>query len=173
MTRWRGVDVFEGDNYFEAIVKDDDGNEVARIEKVYHFSGSPVEVELVEEKSILVSDGKTPPVIAVQLTDKDGFPARFGQIGEFSVDAPHSHYEELRSFDDEMLAKVNNERPDYIVGRDGIARIKLAPTTLTGDVVLRFVFLDEEKELKAWLKPKLREWVLVGFAEETQSSCCW
>ena len=65
----------------------------------YSCRAPPVKAELVPAQSKLMADGKTPPVIAVRLTDKDGHPARMGVLGEYSVDSPRlalSRVEELQ-----------------------------------------------------------------------------
>ena len=48
-----------------------------------------------------------------------------------------------------------------------MALIALQPTTQSGEVVLRFDFGQRVQEVRTWLEPDLREWVLVGFAEGT------
>jgi len=56
----------------------------------------------------------------------------------------------------------------YQIEEGGIAHIELNPSTQSGEVKLELKFSDHKsKTISAWLKPKLREWILVGIAEGT------
>ena len=51
---------------------------------------------------------------------------------------------------------------------DGIALIRLQPTTTSGEVQLTLNFQGYQPQfIRAWLKPELREWILVGLGEGT------
>ena len=51
---------------------------------------------------------------------------------------------------------------------DGVALIELVPTTKTGEVVLTFMLNDRQRqEIRVWLTPGKREWILAGFAQGT------
>ena len=153
VSRWRGVEIKSGRNVFEA------GINGSGIERTIHFAGPPVEAEVVPELSRLVANGKTTPVIAVRLTDENGLPARPGLIGGFSVATP---YEPER-----QSSGALEGRASYIIGYGGIAYLKLYPTTKTGEAVLRLKLKETEQEVRAWLEPELRDWILVGVAEGT------
>ena len=53
------------------------------------------------------------------------------------------------------------------MGPDGIAQIRLEPTTRTGEVQLRLPLAGRTEVLRAWLEPEPRDWILVGLAEGT------
>ena len=55
----------------------------------------------------------------------------------------------------------------YTVGRDGIAPIRLKPTTNSGFAAIRLHLDDRVQELRVWLRPEARQWILVGLAEGT------
>ncbi len=83
LSRWRGVDLVEGDNTFVARELDESGNVLATIERVIHYAGPPFKVELAA-RAVGAGRGRPHhPVIAVRLTDKDGKPAREGAVGSF------------------------------------------------------------------------------------------
>jgi len=167
VTRWTGVDLREGDNICVFTARDAKGRLMVERSRILHFSGPPVRAELVPAASDLVAAGRRPAVIAVRLTDRDGYPARRGIIGEFSVDAPYEP-ERLRSEDRKAaLGSLEEPRPTYTVGADGIARIRLEPTTLSGEVLLRLPLARRHEEIRAWLAPEDRDWILVGLAEGT------
>jgi len=167
VTRWTGVDLREGDNICVFTARDAKGRLMVERSRILHFSGPPVRAELVPAASDLVAAGRRPAVIAIRLTDRDGYPARRGIIGEFSVDAPYEP-ERLRSEDRKAaLGSLEEPRPTYTVGADGIARIRLEPTTLSGEVLLRLPLARRHEEIRAWLAPEDRDWILVGLAEGT------
>jgi hypothetical protein len=58
----------------------------------------------------------------------------------------------------------------YLIKKDGIAKIELNPTTQSGEIKLNLQFTNaKNKSIRAWLKPQLRDWILVGLAEGTLS----
>ncbi|MDH4164283.1 MAG: OmpA family protein [Nitrospirota bacterium] len=167
VSMWRGVHILEGDNILDAVERDESGAETGRVTRVVHCSRSPVNAVLVPKKSRLEADGKRPPVIAVRLTDKDGHPAREGMLGEYSVDPPHLPRRRVEDLQQSPLIESASRRLKYEVGDDGVALIELQPTMQSGEAVVRFPFMTGEQEVRAWLKPEERDWILVGLAEGT------
>src|SRR5918997_1294434 len=108
--------------------------------------------ELLRERSVLVADGVTRPVLAVRLTDRDGRPVRHGLTGDFEVPAPYY-----------PAVEADAQQARQLAG--------LEPTTASGTISLRFNFRDGEAEreqrLEAWLDPGQRPWTIVGLAEGT------
>src|SRR3546814_19727048 len=86
---WRGLESREGENHLVAEVKDANGATIETLERTVHYSITPMRATLIRERSVLVADGVTRPVIAVRLTDRDGKPIRAGLTGDFSVPAPY------------------------------------------------------------------------------------
>jgi uncharacterized repeat protein (TIGR01451 family) len=165
---WRGVHLTDGDNIFEGVEYNENNVEVSRFKQVMHYSGSPVKAEIVPAQSQLTADGKNAPVIAVLLTDKEGHPAREGVMGEYSVDPPYLPRQRVEDLQQNPITASTNDRQKYHVGENGIALIALQPTMQTGEAVLRFqVANGTTQELRTWLKPGDRDWVLVGLAEGT------
>jgi len=168
VSRWRGIDLREGDNRFELIIHDPSGKKIGHMERVIHCSGPPVHAEVVEEQSNLIADGRTTPVIALRLTDRDGYPLREGMVGTFSIDPPYAAEEELDALGKNPLSGSGKEKPHYIVGKKGVALLRLQATSRSGEAILRVPLPDDEEEkLRLWLKPEARDWILVGLAEGT------
>ncbi len=166
VSRWRGVALTEGDNRLTAVVVDDGGHEVSRLERDIHYSGGPVRAEFLADQSHLVADGRTRPVLALRLFDNAGHPARRGTVGVFSVAPPYRSWWEVATLNDNQLVAVGNREPTYTVGDDGIAEIELEPTSETGTVVLSLRYNERQsQEIRAWLKPAARDWIMVGIAE--------
>ncbi len=168
ISRWRGVDLRNGDNIVRAIIRDAAGNEVARHEHVVHYGSGAVRAVLDKAKSKLVADGKTRPVIALQMFDAYGKPARRGTLTSFSVEAPYRSWWEVETLDDNQLLATGPREPTVTVGDNGIALIELEPTTQSGNVTLRLRFNERTSdEIRAWLEPATRDFVMVGIVEGT------
>ncbi len=168
VSRWRGIDLDAGDNVLRVVVTNADGRSSETIERRIYYGGAPIRGEVVAAESTLVADGKTRPVVAVRLYDRNGRPARRGVVGEFSVEAPYRSQWDVDNDRRNQLVQVGDRRPTYKVGRDGLAYIELEPTTRTGEVTISLAFENyRDQPLRAWLEPADRDWILVGFAEGT------
>ena len=164
---WRGIHLKEGDNQFEAVLVDASGKETGRLQKTIHYSGPPVKATLVPERSRLIADGRNPNVLAVRFVDKDGHPAREGVLGEYRLDPPYFSQQRADELQQSPLIAPATDRLKYQIKDDGIALIELTPTTQTGEAVLHFHLVDGVQEVRTWLKPEDRDWVLIGLAEGT------
>ncbi len=168
ISRWRGVALDDGANEILAVVKNADGSTARTLERNIHFSGQPIRAEIVIDESVLVADGKTRPVVAVRLYDSAGQPARRGMVGTFRIDSPYRSWWDVENDRTNDLVQVASREPTYRIGHDGIARIELEPTTQSGELTLHLKFENaREQQLRAWMKPEQRDWILVGFAEGT------
>lgn len=171
---WRGVPLQPGRNAFVAEVRNADGSVAAELRHEVHFAGMPVHAELVPEKSILLADGIHHPLLAIRLRDADGHPARAGITGPLRLLPPYRTWEDVRLEQERQLAGRDRIEPQYLVeGDDGIAYVELAPTSESGNAVVEFSFQPDgqqalrREEVRAWLEPQARDWVVVGFAEGT------
>ena len=169
---WRGLEIREGENRLVAEVKDANGATIKTLERDVHYSITPMRASLIREKSILVADGVTRPVIAVRLTDRDGKPIRAGLTGDFSVPAPYYPAVEADAQQARQLAGLERAQPVWkIDGDDGIATIELEPTTASGTLAMEFTFRDDKvvrkQTIETWLDPGDRPWTVVGFAAGT------
>lgn len=167
---WRGVPLETGTNELSAEVRNADGSLAQTLHREVRYGASPMRAELLRDRSVLVADGVTRPVIAVRLTDNDGRPVRHGLVGDFQVPEPYFPAVEADAQQARQLAGLERAKPFWHVeGDDGIAYIELEPTTASGSVSLRFTFRDgqtsREQRLEAWLNPGQRPWTIVGLAE--------
>jgi len=168
VSRWRTVSLDDGENRLVAAIHNADGSIADRIRRSVFFAGPPIRAEVVGDASELTADGKNPPVIAVRLYDRSGRPARPGMVGAFSVDPPYRSQWDVDASRENALVAVADREPSYRIGADGIAYLVLEPTTLTGEVTVNLRFENNRRqELRAWLGPAERDWIMVGFAEGT------
>jgi outer membrane protein OmpA-like peptidoglycan-associated protein len=168
ISRWNGVDLLDGENRFEVVVWNQDGSKAYGKKRTINFAGSPIRAEFVPEKSNLVADGKNTPVMAVRLFDRTGKPSRTGIVGNFQVNAPYRSAWEVENDRTNPLIQLGDRSPTFRVGADGIALLELEPTTRAGEVTVVLPFQNYRKqEIRAWLTPAERDWILVGFAEGT------
>lgn len=166
LSRWRGVDLLPGDNEFVAIVMDEEGNELDRRTRTVSFIERVERVSFVEEASILSAGGEKEIVIAVRVTDAAGRPVHAGRLVPVIIDQPYRAAGLERLEDALPLDTPQSARATFPVDSDGIMRIRLAPTTQTGNARVE-VILDngQREEFAPYLKPALREWIVVGLAE--------
>ena len=158
ISKYRGVDIVDGDNLLEAKI----GNKTFK--RIIHLSTTPVKAVILKDKSTLVADGKNPVVIAVQLFDSAGYPLRRDMVGAFEVEKPYISQDRLEKLRDNPLGnRAGGDK--YRVSQNGIAYIALQATSKSGEVKLHFPFQNSNEYLKAWITPKTRDWFIVGFAK--------
>ena len=170
LTKWRGVDLRDGENVFEAILFNSQGEEVERITKTVLFVTEVNRAVYAPEKSRLIADGRTPPAIAVKLSDRNGRPVHTGRIVSVEIDPPYRARGQRRVEDLQPLTAPLSAQSSVSTGADGVAMVELEPTTRTGKARIR-IQLDDERfeEITAILQPELRDWIVVGLAEGTGS----
>lgn len=170
---WRAVPLKEGRNSFTAEIINAGGEVAHRLTRAVQFSNTPVRAELVEARSVLVADGMNKPLLAIRLLDRDGRPIRAGVTGPIEIAAPYRTWQQAEYEQKRQLAGLDRFQPQYRVeGDDGIAYVELAPTTESGAVQASLTFqigqdARRRQEIRAWLEPHARDWVVVGFAEGT------
>ena len=163
---WQGVHLKNGDNQFEFIVKNKAGKVIKSLTKNVVYSSVPVRAELATEFSYLIADGRTAPVVAIRVFDKEGNFARPGSRGDFTLSQPFMAKQEVEALQVNRLSGLNREKPQYIVGQNGIALIELEATTQTGKLEIELPFPGRKtSRLHAWMNVEVRDWVLVGLAE--------
>lgn len=169
---WRGIEIGDRDTVLTARIVDANGVQVQVLTRTVHYSVTPMNAELLRDKSMLVADGVTRPVIAVRLTDRDGRPVKNGLVGDFSVPSPYYPAIEADAQQSRQLSGL--ERAPAVwhtVGDNGIAYIELEPTTASGSLPVTFTFRDGEttrtQTIDTWLDPGNRPWTIVGFAAGT------
>ncbi len=169
---WRGIALENRTTILTAEIRDGGGAIVETLTRPVTFANVAVRAELVRERSLLVADGVTRPVVALRITGRDGRPVHHGLAGDFAVPAPYYPAVDADAQQARQLAGLERAPPVWHVeGEDGVAYVELEPTTASGTVSFRFNFRDgdrvREQRLEAWLDPGERPWTVVGLAEGT------
>ncbi len=170
LSRWRAVDLRNGENQLVARVLDETGRVVIELQRNLHYAGGAVRAELDRAASTLIADGTTRPVIALRMVDAYGQLARPGTLGGWSINEPYRSWWEVESRDDNKLVAVGTRSPTFSVDADGVARLELEPTTQAGTAIVKLRLNErQEQEIRVWLEPRARDWILVGIAEGTSA----
>ena len=171
ISRWRGVDLVDGDNDFVAIILDAENNEVERLQRRITFVSSAARALLEPSQSHLVADGRTPSVIAVRVTDAAGRPVHAGRRIDVEIEPPY-RARDLSQIEDRLpITQSLSAKTIVSAAPGGILKIELEPTLKTGKARI-WVTLDDARreEFSVYLKPELRDWIVVGLAEGSMST---
>ncbi len=166
LTRWKGVDILNGRNRIEAVLKDQKGAEISRIARSIDYIDEATRVSLEKDRTAAFADGKTRPVIALKVTDGAGRPVRAGRVINIEVAPPYRSAVrdaiEQRAPLDAPLSAISG----VPVGQGGVALVELEPTVETGLARIS-VKLDDgsQRTFNVYVKPALRDWIVVGLAE--------
>lgn len=169
---WRGVPLGETDTRFTAEVRNADGSLAKKLERHVAFVAQAADAVVLRDQSVLVADGITKPVITLRITDRQGRPVHHGLTGDIQLPAPYAPAVEADAEQARQLAGMERPRAQWRVeGDDGIARVMLEPTTVSGALGLVLPFSDgrttRQRRIDLWLDPGDRPWTLVGLAEGT------
>ena len=172
VSQWRGVHLPTDRTMLEARIINSFGEVSKTFTREVFFTRAPAKVEFLPQQSQLVADGRTRPVVAIRVLDRNGRPLREGISGNFTLNAPYQSAEQM---DRQQLNQLTGTTPMaarwVVEGTEGIAKIALAPTMVSGSLRLAFAFDDGEitrrQELEAWVEPGDIEWTVIGLAEGT------
>lgn len=172
VSEWRGVPLLKERTVLSADIFNTFGTLKQTIEREVFFTTTAAKVEFVPEQSKLIADGRTRPVLAIRVLDRNNRPLREGISGEFSLNAPYQSADQLDRQQLNQLTGLGASSARWVIkGSEGIAHIELAPTMVSGSLNLNFRFDDgeitREQELETWIEPGDIEWTVVGLAEGT------
>lgn len=172
ISQWRGVQLLTDRTVLEARIINSFGEVSKTFTRDVFFTRTPAKVEFLPDLSTLVADGRTRPVVAIRVLDRNNRPLREGISGNFTLNAPYQSAEQI---DRQQLNQLTGTTPIaarwVIEGSEGIAKIALAPTMVSGSLRLDFAFDDgaitRRQELEAWIQPGDIEWTIIGLVEGT------
>lgn len=155
---YKGVDLIGGNNLIEVSLSK------KSLKRDIWFSTIPVNAEIIESKSYLYADGVHSPVIAVKFYDESERYIRNGVQGIYSIEEPYRSISSVEAMQKNPLSSTKI-KDKYVIVSEGIAYLKLQPTTISGELKLHFKMHNRDYILKTWIKPKSRDWIMVGFGE--------
>lgn len=172
ISTWRAVPLLNDKTVLEARIINSFGEVSTTFTREVFFTRAPAKVEFLPALSTLVADGRTRPVVAIRVLDRNGRPLREGISGSFTLNAPYQSAEQI---DRQQLDQLTGMAPVgarwTVEGNEGIAKIELAPTMVSGALRLGFTFDDGEitrrQELEGWIEPGAVEWTIIGLGEGT------
>lgn len=167
---WRGLSLIDNSTRLVAAIRDADGGAAETFERTVNFASTPMRAELLRDKSNLVADGSTQPVLAVRITDRYGNPVHSGVSGTLTLASPYQVASALEARQQQALTGFGSASATYqIEGDDGVAYIRLAPTLVSGALRANFDFTDGDTsrsdQVETWVEPGDQPWTIVGIAE--------
>ncbi len=166
VSTWRGVDLQRGENRIQIVVHDASGKPVERFTEQIYYSETPSQVEFIEAESLLIADGVTPPKLILRLTDEQGLPVRPELFTDISITPPYQP-QSANAANSTLEGDSPTASSRIQTRSDGRAELWLEPTTLAGRVAITVHLSDGPQVIETWLKPSMRDWILVGFAQGT------
>ena len=159
---WRGVPLLNERTVLAAEIVNSMGGVNARLEREVFFTSQPARAELVAGQSLLVADGVTRPV-------------RAGIAGNFTLSAPFESAVQIEQQQLRQLSGIGDASARWTIeGDQGLARIELAPTMVSGQLRITFDFAHENirrrQEIEAWVVPGDIEWTIVGLGEASSGA---
>ena len=166
ISRWRGVDLVDGENSFTAIILDSNNNERQRLERRVTFVSNAERAVFEPALSHLVADGQNPPVIALRITDAAGRPVHAGRMIAVEIEAPYRAHD-LSQLENRLpITQSLSAKTTVSAGADGVLKVELEPTLETGKARIAVVLDDARREeFSVYLTPAQRDWIVVGLAE--------
>ena len=166
ISRWRGVDLLEGENRIEAVLKDKKGVEIGRISRKINYINNAERVSLIAGETRAFADGKSKPVIALKVTDGAGRPVRAGRLLSIEVSPPYRTAVRAAVDARNPLTAPLATQSSLPVGQNGVALIELEPTVETGPVQVTVALEGgAKKKISSYVRPALRDFIIVGLAE--------
>lgn len=167
---WRGIPIVGETTRLTAIVRGSNDQVIQTLTRDVHFANIPARVEFLADKSRLIADGSSRPIIALRILDRTGRPVHSGLTGDVQLSAPYESAEALQNRQSMSITGSGQQSPRWFVkGDDGIAYVELAPTMVSGKLRMDFEFTDGQQrrrqDIETWISPGKQEWTVVGLAE--------
>ena len=161
---WEAVAIESGRNTVTLVRRGATGAEISRQSATILFASDPGRLEVIEEASILSSDGRTRPVVVLRAT-ADGIPLHPGTLVDIRVSDPFRLAERSPGED----AEREIDRLTARVDADGLLRVRLAPVSRPGRATFAIDTVDGEATAQAMISTKGRPFYVVGIASGTLS----
>jgi uncharacterized repeat protein (TIGR01451 family) len=156
---WRGAALKEGHNEIVVTVVDISGETVFEETRTVSYASEVNQIEIIEERSVLTSDGRSQPYLVLQARNRDGIILHPGAI--ISLQASHPF---LFAPDADEAA---SRRASFMVDADGYIRASIASTTRPGRLTVSVEYDGGIASDSVGIETPDRPWMLVGLAQGT------
>ena len=154
-----GVDFgAKGEHQLTIHGKDPFGNSRFKESATIVRTGAPVALKLIDAGGNF-ADGKTPVRLRLELLDEEGHTIKAGVELEFSSDT-------LKTIDKETSLDSTGRKSKF-VHMDADGWVEFAPLSKSGPARISFKLNDLTVSAEPYIKPMLRDWILVGIGEGT------
>lgn len=164
---WKGVPLEDGRNNIRIVVTDSAGKQISQDEVDVLYNDKIKNIDVVEDASILTSDGRTRPVVTFLITNSEGIPLHPGTIVSVMADDPHKF--STTSIVDGIKVQTDLASATGTVDADGLLRLRLAPVRKPGKATFRAFTDTGTTEVSAYIASEGRPFILVGLATGTAS----
>lgn len=168
LVRYRAVRITEGRNALDLSITDADGVGLRNQTHTVLYGLRPGHIEVLRAGTVLESDDRTQPVIALRLTDDAGIPIRPGTQVDVTIDSPFGFAPPApvrRSAP--ASERAPRSRVTATVQDDGLVELTLAPVLEKGTARLSIPLAGRDLSVSVPISAAARPWVLVGLAEGT------
>lgn len=162
---WKGVALQDGINTVRLVTEGADGEVMSDETRQILFNSKIRRMNLVEEASILSSDGRTRPVVVFKITDDAGIPLHPGTIITLRVASPFAFSETIET--DGMISTRRSETASGTIDADGLLRLRMAPVHQPGTARFHVQSDKGDVSASAWMASEGRPFLLVGLAAGT------
>ncbi len=164
---WKGVSLDDGANTIRLLSTNARGETLNDETVTVYFNDTVTQLQVVQEASILSSDGRTRPVVAFRLTNEAGIPLHPGTIATITTTSPHKF--SAVTMKDGTREEVEQISATGTVDADGLLRLRLAPVRKPGTAIFTTFTKDGTTQARAFLATEGRPFVVVGLASGTAS----
>jgi hypothetical protein len=164
--RWNGVSIKEGRNEVKLVMTGLDGSVTEEVREVL-YATSIDQAKVVQDGSRLRTDGRSTPIVKVQLLGKGGIPLRPGTQVVARISSPMTFelHDRRRSQSGSLKSPMPQTR--VTVEEDGMISLTLSPILQNDTAVISFPRGSEEDpvEVEVAISAADRPWIFLGLAE--------
>ena len=162
---WKGVALKDGVNTIRLITESAEGDVLSEETREILFNSKIRKMSVVEEASILSSDGRTRPVVVFRITDDAGIPLHPGTLVTLRVSEPFAFSEAIETGG--LISTRRSESASGTIDADGLLRLRMAPVRQPGTARFRVQTDKGDAVTSAWMASEGQPFLLVGLAAGT------
>lgn len=157
---WNGAPLKHGINDVHVIIRGLRGEIVHQDHVEIGFNDEVRQLDYIRKDSQPSTDGHRQPYIVLRATDEEGIPLHPGMRVGLSISSPFA-------FAGKSPQDLETRRTMATVDPDGLIRLHLAPSRLSGTAQITALAGDTRVTTDVFISAAERPWVIVGLAEGT------